>query len=244
MSVVRKYETGGPIKTDDNDLENYLAEYVNSNKFTKKATPLAQQSAKAILELHKSGTLEKALKFDPTTQKYVVDLNEIPEEKQQFFKGSPDVKNKSNVFGQVKDNQESINEALITEYYKYKQKSPKTDLPKATSSGITRNIKPLQDFIVDTEFSGDPSSFQRYLESLGSEEAAQKYITDIGKKHLLSYQEQRSKNLLKPESERDIYTDIPSFNEILQSSNLGYSDFSKNALHLGWDLNSIINPEY
>lgn len=245
MSVVRKYQPGGPIEEIDDGLENYLAEYVNSNKFTKKATPLAQQSAKAILELHKSGTLEKALKFDPVTQKYTVDLNEIPEEKQQFFKGSPDVKNSSNVFGQVKDNQESINEALITEYYKYKQKSPtKTELPKATSSGITRSIKPLQDFIVDTEFSGDSASFQRYLESLGSEEAAQKYITDLGKKHLLSYQEQKAQNLLKPETERDIYTDINNFDEVLNSTDLGYSDFVNKSLHLGWDLNSIINPEF
>lgn len=245
MSVVRKYKQGDSIKEIDAGLENYLAEYVNSNKFTSKATPLAQQSAKAILELHKSGILEKAIKFDPTTQKYTVDLNKIPEEKQQFFKGSPDIKNKSNIFGQIKPNQESINESILTEYYNYKQKFPfKSELPKVTSSGITRSIKPLESYIIENEFSGDNTSFQKYLESLGSEEAAQKYITDLGKKHLLSYKEQQDKNLLKPENERDIYTDIPDFNDILNSASSGYNDFYKNALKLNWDINSIINPEY
>lgn len=244
MSVVKKLQSGGQL--DYSTIEKDVSDFIHSPKFKSKIQPDAEQLAPKILEAFKSG----AIKIDPITNSYTIDPTTYKGDVIEL-QGTKDIKDKKNIFGQIteKTGKAGINEAIISYVYnKYpnlvKSSTNTPNTPKATSSGITRSIKPLESYIIENEFSGDNTSFQKYLESLGSEEAAQKYITDLGKKHLLSYKEQQDKNLLKPENERDIYTDIPDFNDILNSANSGYNGFYKNALKLNWDLNSIINPEY
>lgn len=246
MSVVKKYQAGGPVSSD---LESFIIKKLGETKLTSKAAKYAEEAASRFRDLDKAGKLKEAYSFDPIKHEYAIDLEKVPEHLKGYeWAGSTEAPSK-NVFGQysVKSDKEGASEAkkynsLIAGWVgEYLGSATPTEKP--INSGVNREFANLEDYIVNTNFGNTPEAYAKYREGQSNEDI-KKDVMKYAAEHISNYDKLLNENLGKPEDQRDIFKEVKGLESIKKSLESGNWDvFSKEALKLGWMPSSLLKSD-
>ena len=220
------------------DYQKFINEQLSKEKFTRKGESVAREAANNWIQLFNSGNFDKIYSYNPTTQKYNINTQDLPENLKSIdWSGSPEAIH-SNILGRMsakeqaaKTPQQKYNTLLAnwtSQYLANKQNTP------------TQKIQVQRDFAKDFSNSfggGDDSGemWDKYKKDVlkNDPEAIKKYVMETYKNSILNYG--------KTPNDKLSYTPIENRDALLEAASKGNWDYLVNEeFKHGIDLNELL----
>lgn len=243
MSVVRKHQPGGSI--NKNDFQSFIDQKLANQKFTRKGESVAREVANNWVNLINSGGFDKAYSYNPTTQKYNINSQALPDELKSIdWGGSPEAIH-GNILGRMSAKAQSAKtpkEKYNTLLANWANEYMSTKAPVSTANNKMEVERDFNKYFNQSLGGGEDTQnlWDEYKKDVlkNNPEAIKQDIINRYKQHLVDYQ-QRETN---PETGVS-YKPIENKEALLKAVNSNDWDaLVKEEFKHGVNLNNYITP--